>query len=109
MVAKNGILKMSYNFFQNKKCEFFPCKKTNNLNCLFCFCPLFNYKNCGGNYKTLKNGIKDCSNCLLPHKKNGYNKIINFLKNTKENDYNRGKKEKEKEIEKNLKKIFGDL
>ena len=32
-----------YSFVQHKKCEFFPCHKTEhpeNFNCLFCYCPI---------------------------------------------------------------------
>ncbi len=64
---------MSYKFFTNKDCEYFPCHKTDNpndFNCLFCFCPLYALgKNCGGNFSILENGIKDCSKCMLPHNK----------------------------------------
>ena len=64
-----------YKFFQNKLCEYFPCHKTRNtdtFNCLFCYCPLYALgENCGGNYKYLENGIKDCSNCLVPHSPKG--------------------------------------
>ena len=67
---------MSYNFFQNKDCEYFPCKKTETLNCLFCFCPLYDYNDCGGAYTFTTNGIKDCSHCLLPHSVNGYDYIV---------------------------------
>lgn len=63
---------------QNKECEFFPCHNTNNLNCLFCFCPLY-YLNCEGNYTMTRNGIKDCSNCMIPHVENGYDYIINKI------------------------------
>lgn len=80
---------MSYNFFQNKKCEYFPCHKTNKedvdkFNCIFCYCPLYMYPNCNGNFIILKNGLKDCSNCLLPHYDYDYiiNKIIDFNKQT---------------------------
>lgn len=69
MYHKMSLKKMSYKFFQNKDCEFFPCHKTSdveNFNCLFCYCPLY-FTDCGGNYKRLENGIKDCSNCLIPH------------------------------------------
>lgn len=73
---------MSYKFFQNKKCEWFPCHHIDNLdnfNCMFCFCPLYD-KECGGNYYILENGIKDCSNCLIPHTNYEYiiKKIIEF-------------------------------
>jgi hypothetical protein len=72
---------MSYKKFKNKECEFFPCHKTEHLNCLFCFCPLYNSKyDCGGDYTILSNGIKDCSECLIPHSETGYDDIIYFLK-----------------------------
>jgi len=71
---------MSFNFFANKECEFYPCHKDVEVNCLFCFCPLYNSK-CEGNFVILENGIKDCSNCILPHNKNGYDYIIEYLKN----------------------------
>ena len=29
----------------------------------------------GGNYKYLENGIKDCSNCLVPHSPKGYDYV----------------------------------
>jgi len=62
---------MSYQFFQNKDCEFFPCHavggKETEFNCLFCFCPLYTDVSCGGNYSLLPNGIKDCTSCLVPH------------------------------------------
>lgn len=59
---------MSYKFFQNKECEFFPCHGIADQNCLFCYCPLYYQgKECGGNYYILPNGIKDCSNCTKNH------------------------------------------
>lgn len=68
-----------YAFFQNRACEFFPCHKgadAENFNCLFCYCPLYALgENCGGNYKILANGVKDCSDCLVPHKKKNYDYI----------------------------------
>ena len=76
---------MSYKFFENKSCEFYPCHKNiDNLNCLFCFCPLFsrlrNLYDCGGQFRILSNGIKDCSECNLPHTEHGYDYIIEKLK-----------------------------
>lgn len=72
---------MSYKFFQNKECEWFPCHSTldvNNFNCLFCFCPLYNINNCGGKYTILDNKLKDCSKCITPHY--NYQFIINKIK-----------------------------
>ena len=71
---------MHYKFFCNKECEFFPCHKTEdleNFNCLFCYCPLYCLGDkCGGNFRYIEGGVKDCSNCLLPHKREAYNYII---------------------------------
>lgn len=73
----------NFKFFQNKECEYFPCHKTNdkeNFNCLFCYCPLYMLKDqCEGNF--IKNfGIKDCTNCLVPHSKGSYEKIMSKMK-----------------------------
>lgn len=69
----------NYAFFQNTKCEYFPCHKTErpeDFNCLFCYCPLFALgKKCGGNCRYSENGIKDCSACLLPHKRENYDYV----------------------------------
>jgi len=68
----------SHKFIQNKACKYFPCHKTDdleNFNCLFCYCPLYFIDDCGGNKKYF-DGIKDCSDCLVPHGKKGY-EIIN--------------------------------
>ncbi len=70
----------NYRFFSHTACEFFPCHKTNDparFNCLFCYCPLYALgENCGGNFTYTDGGIKDCSNCTLPHRPEGYDYII---------------------------------
>ncbi|WP_425447969.1 cysteine-rich small domain-containing protein [Dethiothermospora halolimnae] len=77
----------NYKFNQHKKCEFFPChdiKTPDNFNCLFCYCPLYTLKeDCGGNFK-YKNGIKDCSDCLIPHSKGGYDHIMSKMEKVME-------------------------
>ena len=69
-----------YQFCQNPECEFFPCHqgvKEEEFNCLFCYCPLYALGDtCGGNFTYLENGIKDCSHCLVPHRKENYGKIM---------------------------------
>lgn len=69
-----------YKFFSHKECECFPCHSVKNpdeFNCLFCYCPLYALGDkCGGNYVYLENGIKDCSNCMVPHKKDAYEYIM---------------------------------
>ena len=70
---------MSYRFFRNTDCEYFPCHKgadRKKFNCLFCFCPLYALgENCGGNFRYTERGIKDCSGCLRPHKRENYASI----------------------------------
>lgn len=71
---------MSYKFFTNKDCEYYPCHNMNSINCLFCFCPLYHIKDCGGNYKITDKGWKNCSQCEIPHLPEGYDHIINEIK-----------------------------
>lgn len=72
-----------YKFFQHTKCEFFPCHKTNkpeDFNCLFCYCPLYAMgRDCGGAFKYTEDGIKDCSACLIPHKRGNYDYMMNKI------------------------------
>jgi len=74
----------NYAFFQNTKCEYFPCHPTDHpedFNCLFCYCPLFALgKKCGGNCKYNEKGVKDCSGCLLPHKRENYDYVNSKFK-----------------------------
>jgi len=65
-------------FFEYKECPFYPCHNMEEINCLFCFCPLY-HLDCPGNYKILKNGVKDCSECKFPHIRENYAKIIKIL------------------------------
>ena len=78
----------NYKYFSNKKCEYFPCHKVKdeeNFNCLFCYCPLYALgSRCGGNYSYTESGIKDCTNCTLPHKKENYEYIIGKFKEISE-------------------------
>ena len=69
-----------YSFYSHTKCEFFPCHQTEdreNFNCLFCYCPLYALGDqCGGNFKYTYGGVKDCSSCMIPHKRENYGYII---------------------------------
>ncbi len=72
-----------YDFNQNRECEYFPCHKGANpetFSCLFCYCPLYALGDrCGGNFKYTAKGIKDCSDCLIPHKRENYNLIMSKM------------------------------
>ena len=69
-----------YDFFQNRECEYFPCHAgadPDAFNCLFCFCPLYALGDqCGGSFTYTEEGVKDCSNCLKPHRRENYEKIM---------------------------------
>ena len=69
----------NFAFFQNTKCEYFPCHETQHpedFNCLFCYCPLYALgRKCGGNYCYTESGVKDCSACLTPHVRNNFSYI----------------------------------
>ncbi|CAK7033253.1 MAG: hypothetical protein EUB_00374 [Eubacterium sp.] len=50
------------------------------FNCLFCYCPLYALgRDCGGGFEYTEKGIKNCTNCLVPHKKENYDRIIEKL------------------------------
>ena len=70
-------------FFRNYECVHFPCHKvesSEDFNCLFCYCPLYALGDqCGGSFTYLPNGIKDCSNCLRPHRRENYGDICEML------------------------------
>ena len=87
---------MSYDFVQNRRCEYFPCHKgadPDSFSCLFCYCPLYALGDqCGGNYTYTAKGFKDCSNCLRPHQRENYSGICDQLQRLME----RVKKQPEK-------------
>ena len=68
-----------YKFFQNRECEYFPCHAgvdPERFNCLFCFCPLYALgRRCGGSFRYVS-GVKDCSACAFPHRRESYARII---------------------------------
>ena len=73
-------MKNDHSFFQNRECAYFPCHKVDGdeeFNCLFCYCPLYTLgEQCGGNFSYTEDGIKVCSNCILPHSLKGYEYVL---------------------------------
>lgn len=73
----------NYDFFQNRSCEYFPCHKgadSDNFNCLFCYCPLYPLGDrCDGSFRYTENGVKDCSNCLYPHRRQNYSGVMDKM------------------------------
>ena len=73
----------SYCFFQNRDCEYFPCHEgidSTDFNCMFCYCPLYVLEDCGGTYTYTSKGYKDCTDCPLPHRPEGYDHINDSFK-----------------------------
>ena len=65
-------------FFSNTDCYYFPCHQSENdkgFNCLFCYCPLYFFSDCGG-HPVVRDRVKDCSNCNKPHQPGGYEHVI---------------------------------
>ncbi len=77
-------MKNSAAFFANKDCKYYPCHTCEeDINCLFCYCPLYNRSTCPGEYRMItRNGksIKDCSDCVWPHKAGNYSEMIKLLR-----------------------------
>jgi len=73
-----------YDFFQHKECEYFPCHPgadRETFSCIFCYCPLYALGDqCGGSFRYTKDGIKDCSNCLRPHRRENFEGICDGMK-----------------------------
>lgn len=73
-----------YSFTQNRGCRFFPCHEVPDIrefNCLFCYCPLYSMPDCGGDFTILEqNGLKDCSDCMVPHDRENYGFINDKLR-----------------------------
>lgn len=89
-----------YSFFSHRKCEYFPCHKgadPDDFNCLFCYCPLYALGDkCGGNFRYTDSGIKDCTNCQLPHKRKNYGyvtgkyrELASMMKKIREDEENK--------------------
>ena len=68
----------SHKYFENTECKYYPCHETEEINCLFCYCPLYFIK-CCGKYSYINN-IKDCSKCTITHdKKSGWKVVQKYL------------------------------
>ena len=69
-----------YAFFCNRDCEYFPChtgSAETDFNCLFCYCPLYALgEACGGNFTLAEQGGKDCTACVIPHRRENYGLIL---------------------------------
>lgn len=73
----------SHCFFENKECKYYPCHEgIEQMNCLFCYCPLYGKAECPGKPKYIEvegKRIKDCSDCTFPHQPDNYDRVIERL------------------------------
>jgi len=68
-----------HSYFCNRECKYYPCHEGagEDFNCLFCYCPLYALGDkCGGNFRYTDEGVKDCTRCMIPHSKNGYDYVL---------------------------------
>jgi len=81
---KEKLQEKNFSFFSHEKCEYFPCHNKvdpTEFNCLFCYCPLYPLeRQCGGDFQYSDKGVKDCSNCIVPHRRQNYEHILTRLK-----------------------------
>ncbi|RKM59758.1 ATP-binding cassette domain-containing protein [Butyrivibrio sp. CB08] len=69
-------------YFVNRACEFYPCHDVpdDKFSCMFCYCPLFDVEDCGGEYFMTDKGVKNCRNCTFVHYRDNYTNVIKKLK-----------------------------
>lgn len=76
-------MKNSSRFFENRECEYYPCHgDIEEINCMFCYCPLHSKEKCPGTPLYIENNgrkIKDCSGCTYPHDPKNYDTIMKLL------------------------------
>ena len=74
----------SHKYFENRDCKYYPCHEgIEEMNCLFCYCPLYHLEHCPGNPRFQeKEGrtIKVCTDCTFPHRAENYEKIIELIR-----------------------------
>ena len=83
-------LEASYRYFENRACKYYPCHAgIEEMNCLFCYCPLYALENCPGTPRFIERDgrrIKDCTTCTFPHVPEHYEKVNAVLRERKARD-----------------------
>lgn len=83
-------MKNSFRYFENRECKYYPCHRgMEEMNCLFCYCPLYFLPDCPGTREQIeKEGrvIRSCMNCEYPHRPENYGNILRILKEMLESD-----------------------
>ena len=78
----DGDRKRHSSYYLNRECEYFPCHELSEdkFSCLFCYCPLYDMEDCGGEFVMTDKGVKNCRNCTFVHDRDNYPKVIKKLK-----------------------------
>ena len=74
----------SSTFFENRACRYYPCHTgLSEINCLFCYCPLYGLRDCPGTYTYVKTRsgarVKSCMHCDFPHRRENCGAVIRCL------------------------------
>lgn len=74
----------SHRYFENRDCQYYPCHKgIEEMNCLFCFCPLYKMDDCPGNPEYIERDgrkLKKCTGCTFPHRAENYESVLQHLR-----------------------------
>ncbi len=74
----------SHKFFKNTGCKYYPCHEgIEELNCLFCYCPLYHMENWPGSpsyHEKDGKRIKVCTACTFPHEPDNYDKVLEIIR-----------------------------
>ena len=74
----------SSRFFEHRECDYYPCHQgIEELNCLFCYCPMYHLDRCPGEPKyKVRDGktIKVCTGCTFPHRAENYDRIMEMIR-----------------------------
>jgi len=76
-------LENSYKYFENRDCAFYPCHDMEEINCLFCFCPLYEMEECPGDPVYAEHDgkrVRICNDCRYPHDAVNYEDVMELLK-----------------------------
>mgnify|MGYP000417579403 CR=1 FL=1 len=81
----------SYRYFENRACKYYPCHEVENdeMNCLFCFCPLYEREHCPGNPEYINSKAESSNPACTAHfptKRENYDIIMQFLKKKAETE-----------------------
>ena len=79
---------MESTFFTHKDCPWYPCHEgPEEINCLFCYCPLYTLPDCPGNPEWIKRKddpsgppVKSCAKCTFPHRRENYGKLMETIR-----------------------------